>query len=101
MKSDASKPRRRTTLLFPGIVSCLIGLALLVADKQDDWIGAVGVLLLVAGTLTAAYEVLSPRWQKKISLRAPLAQPAILPPAKSTELESAKAHDRDSTESSS
>ena len=61
-ESDASKPHLRTILLFSGIVSCIIGLALLVADKRDDWIGAVGVLLLVAGTLTAAYGVLSPWW---------------------------------------
>jgi hypothetical protein len=100
-ESDASKPHRTTALLFSGIVSCIIGLALLVADKQDDWIGAVGVLLLVAGTLTAVYEVLSPRWQIKISLRAPLPQPAILPPAESTGLASAKAHAHDSTDSSS
>jgi hypothetical protein len=52
---------------------------------QDDWIGAVGVLLLVAGTLIAAYEVLSPRWQIKISLRTPLSQPAIMPPAESAD----------------
>jgi hypothetical protein len=100
-ESDASKPRRRTTLLFSGIVSCIIGLALLVANRQGDWIGAIGVLLLVAGTLTAVYEVLSPRWQKKISLRAPLAQPAILPPAEPAGLASAKAHAHDSTDSSS
>jgi zinc ribbon protein len=93
-ESDASKPRRRTTVLFSGIVSCIIGLALLVANKQDDWIGAVGILLLVAGTLTAAYGVLSPRWQIKRSPRTPLPQPAILPPAESTGLASAKAHDQ-------
>jgi hypothetical protein len=84
-ESDASKPHRRAILLFSGIVSCIIGLALLVANKQDDWIGAVGVLLLVAGTLIAAYEVLSPRWQIKISLRTPLSQPAIMPPAESAD----------------
>jgi hypothetical protein len=100
-ESEASKPHRTTNLLFLGIVSCIIGLALLVADKQDDWIGAVGVLLLVAGTLTAVYEVLSPRWQIKISLRTPLPQPAILPPAESTGLASAKAYAHDSTDSSS
>jgi hypothetical protein len=100
-ESEASMPRRRTTLLFSGIVSCIIGLALLVADKQDGWIGAVGVLLLVAGTLTAAYGVLSPRWQIKRSPRTPLPQPAILPPAESTGLASAKAHAHDSTDSSS
>jgi hypothetical protein len=91
-ESDASKPRRTTNLLFLGIVYCIIGLALLVADKQGGWIGAVGVLLLVAGTLTAAYGALSPRWRTKISLRTPLAQPAIPPPAESAGLASAKAH---------
>jgi hypothetical protein len=100
-ESDVSKPHRTINLLFLGIVSCIIGLVLLVANEQGDWIGAVGVLLLVAGTLTAAYEVLPPRWQVKISLRAPLAQPAILPPAESTGLASAKARAHDSTDSSS
>jgi zinc-ribbon domain len=94
VKSDASKPHRRTILLFLGIVSCIIGLALLVADKLDSWIGPVGVLLLVAGTLTAAYGVLSPRWQIKGSPRTPLPQLVILPPAESTGLASAKAHDQ-------
>jgi hypothetical protein len=99
-ESDASKPHRRTILLFSGIVSCSIGLALLVANKQGDWIGAVGVLLLVAGTLLTAYVALSPRRQIKISLRTPLSQPAK-PPAESTGLASAKAHAHDSTDSSS
>ncbi len=91
-ESDASKPHRTTNLMFLGIVYCIIGLTLLVADKQSGWIGAVGVLLLLAGMLTAAYGALSPRWRMKVSLRTPLHQQAILPPAESAGLASTKAH---------
>jgi hypothetical protein len=68
-------------------------MALLVAGKQfphHNWIGQVGVLLFLAGTLIVAYGVLSPLWQLKRPLRTPLSQPAILPQAEPTELASVR-----------
>jgi general stress protein CsbA len=82
VESDADKLHRMPTLLFSGIVSFIIGMALLVTDKMffhHDWIVLVSVLLLLAGTLITAYGVLSPMWQEKRYHRASLSQPAILP----------------------
>jgi hypothetical protein len=92
VEGDASKLHRAPPLLISGIVSFIIGMALLAADKLFslyDWIGLAGLLLLLAGILIAVYGVLSPRWQAKISLRTSLSQPALLSQAESTGLASA------------
>ena len=83
-ESDTSTLHRLPVLVFLGIVSLVIGMALLVAGKQfphHTWIGLVGVLVLLAGILIAAYGVFSPLWQIKRPLRIPLSQPAKLPQA--------------------
>ncbi len=82
VESDAGKLHRMPTLLFSGIVSFIIGMALLVMDRMffhHNWIVLVSVLLSLAGTLIAAYGVLPPMWQAKRYHRTSLSQPAIPP----------------------
>jgi uncharacterized membrane protein (Fun14 family) len=92
VKSDASKFYRIPTVVFSGVVSFIIGVALVVADKllsRHDGIGLIGLLLLLAGTLIAVYGVVSTRWRAETALHTSLSSPAILPQAEGTGLASA------------
>jgi hypothetical protein len=92
VKSDANKLHRIPTVVFSGVVSFIIGVALVVADKllsRHDGIGLVGLLLLLAGTLIAVYGVVSPRWRAESALRTSLSPSAILPKAEGAGLASA------------
>ena len=91
VKSDASKLRRMSTLLLWGIAAFIMGMALIVVDKQfpdHDWIGLIGVLVLLLGAFVATYGVLSPLRQITSPSRRPR-QSAELPQADPTALASA------------
>jgi primosomal protein N' len=91
VESEASKQRRMSTLLLWGIAAFFVGIALIVVGKQfphHDWIGLIGVLVLLLGAFVAAYGVISPLRQiRSPSGRPP--QPAELPQADPTALASA------------
>lgn len=91
VESEASKQRRMSTLLLWGIAAFFVGMALIVVGKQfphHDWIGLIGVLVLLLGAFVAAYGVISPLRQiRSPSGRPP--QPAELPQAEPTALASA------------
>jgi hypothetical protein len=92
-ESDTSLLNRMPTLLYSGIVSFIIGMALLAVGRQFphlNWIGMIGVLLFLAGTLIVAYGMFSPLWQIKRSLGTHPSQPAILPQTEPTELASVR-----------
>jgi uncharacterized membrane protein (Fun14 family) len=83
VKSDA-KLDRRPNVVFSGVVSFIIGVALVVADKllsRHDGVGLIGLLLLLVGTLIAVYGVVSPRWRAESALRTSLSPSAIPPQA--------------------
>jgi uncharacterized membrane protein YcjF (UPF0283 family) len=91
VESEASKQRRMSTLLLWGIAALIVGLALLIVDKQfphHDWIGLIGVLVLLLGVCIGAYGVLSNLRQMRSPSRRP-PQPAELPQAGLTVLASA------------
>jgi protein-S-isoprenylcysteine O-methyltransferase Ste14 len=81
VESEAIKQRRMSTLLLWGIAAVFVGVALIVVGKQFpdfDWIGLIGVLVLLLGAFVAAYGVISPLRQiRSPSGRPP--QPAYLP----------------------
>jgi hypothetical protein len=95
VESEASKVRRMSTLLLWGIAAFIMGMALIVVDKQfpdHDWIGLIGVLVLLLGAFVATYGVLSPLRQITSPSRnppqtaeLPQADPTALPPANSLE----------------
>jgi Protein of unknown function (DUF3040) len=91
VESEASKQRRMSTLLLWGIAAFFVGIALMVVGKQFpdfDWIGLIGVLVLLLGAFVATYGVISPLRQiRSPSGRPP--QPAELPQADRTALASA------------
>jgi hypothetical protein len=91
VESEASKQRRMSTLLLWGIAAFFVGIALIVVGKQfphHDWIGLIGVLVLLLGAFVATYGVISPlRRIRSPSGRPP--QPAELPLADPTALASA------------
>lgn len=91
VESKVSKQRRMSTLLLWGIAAFFVGIALMVVGKQFpdfDWIGLIGVLVLLLGAFVATYGVLSPLRQIwSPSSRPP--QPAELPQADQTALASA------------
>jgi hypothetical protein len=92
VKSDANKLHRIPTVVFSGVVSFIIGVALVVADKllsRYDGIGLIGLLLLLAGTLIAVYGVVSTLWRAESALRVSLSPAAILPQAEGAGLASA------------
>jgi hypothetical protein len=83
VESEASKQRRMSTLLLWGIAVFFAGMALLIVDKQfphHDWIGLIGVFVLLLGAFVAVYGVLSPLRQIRSPSRRP-PQPAELPQA--------------------
>jgi hypothetical protein len=91
VESEASKVRRMSTLLLWGIAAFIMGMALIVVDKQfpdHDWIGLIGVLVLLLGAFVATYGVLSPLRQITSPSRNP-PQTAELPQAAPTALASA------------
>jgi predicted nucleic acid-binding Zn ribbon protein len=90
-ESEASKQRRMSTLLFWGIAAFIVGIALIVVSKQFpdyDWIGLIGIFVLLLGAFVAAYGVLSPLRQITSPSRNP-PQTAELPQADPTALASA------------
>ncbi len=92
VESAANKLHRMPMVLFSGIVSFIIGMALLVTDNMffhHDWIVLVGGLLILAGILITAYGVISPMWQAKRYHRSSISQPAILPQPEPAALASA------------
>jgi hypothetical protein len=91
VESEANKQRRMYTLVRLGIVAFFVGMALMVMGKQfpdQDWIGPIGVLVLLLGAFVATYGVLSPLRQITSPSRKP-PQPADLPQADPTALPSA------------
>jgi len=91
VESEANKQRRMYTLARLGIVAFFVGMALMVMGKQfpdHDWIGLIGVLVLLLGAFVATYGVLSPLRQITSPSRKP-PQPADLPQADPTALPSA------------
>jgi hypothetical protein len=91
VESEASEQRRMSTLLLWGIAAFFVGIALMVVGKQFldfDWIGLIGVLVLLLGAFVATYGVISSLRQiRSLSGRPP--QPAELPQADPTALASA------------
>jgi hypothetical protein len=91
VESEANKQRRMSTLARLGIVAFFVGMALMVMCKQfpdHDWVGLIGVLVLLLGAFVATYGVLSPLRQiTSPSRKSP--QPADLPQADPTALPSA------------
>jgi hypothetical protein len=81
VESEASKQHRMSTLLLWGIAAVFVGIALIVAGKQFpdfDWIGLIGIFVLLLGAFVAAYGVISPlRHIRSPSGKPP--QPADLP----------------------
>jgi protein-S-isoprenylcysteine O-methyltransferase Ste14 len=91
VESEASKQRRMSILLLWGIAAFIIGIALIVVGKQfphHDWIGLIGVLVLLLGAFVAAYGILSPPRQITSPSRNP-PRPAELTQADPTTLASA------------
>jgi hypothetical protein len=91
VESEANKQRRMYTLVRLGIVAFFVGMALMVMGKQfpdHDWIGPIGVLVLLLGAFVATYGVLSLLRQITSPSRKP-PQPADLPQADPTALPSA------------
>jgi hypothetical protein len=90
-ESEASKQRRMSILALWGIAAFFVGMALLVVGEQvphHDWIGLIGVLVLLLGAFVATYGVISPLRQ----IRSPSGRPrqsAELPQAGPTALASA------------
>jgi len=80
-ESSAKKLHRMPMILW-GIGSIVTGMVLMIVDgqfPQHNWIGIAGVLLILTGTLIAAYGAFSPRQQIKSPLLNSPPQPAILP----------------------
>ncbi len=80
-ESGARKIHRMPMVLW-GIGSIVTGMGLMIVDgqyPQHNWIGIAGVLLILTGTLTAAYGAFSPHRQIKSPLLNSPPQPAILP----------------------
>lgn len=85
VESEVSRERRMFTL-FWGIAAFIIGMALIVVDKQflhHDWIGLIGVLVLLLGAFVAIYGTLSPLRRITSPSRNP-SQMAELPQADPT-----------------
>ena len=81
VESEASKQRRMSTLLLWGIAVVFVGIVLIVVGKQFpdfDWIGLIGIFVLLLGAFVAAYGVISPPRQRTSPSRKP-PQPADLP----------------------
>jgi hypothetical protein len=90
VESEASKLRRMSTLLW-GMATVFVGMALIVVGKQfphHDWIGLIGVLVLLLGAFVATYGILSHLRQITSPSRNP-PQPAEPPRADPTALASA------------
>ena len=86
VESEANKQRRMSTLVRWGIVAFFVGMALMVMGKQFpdfDWIGLIGILVLLLGAFVATYGILSPPRQKTSPSRNP-PRPAELPQADPT-----------------
>ena len=90
VEREAIKQRRMSTLLW-GMAAVFVGMALIVVGKQfpdHDWIGLIGVLVLLLGAFVATYGILSPPRQKTSPSRNP-PRPAELPRADPKALASA------------
>jgi zinc-ribbon domain len=90
VEREASKLRRMSTLLW-GMAAVFVGMALIVVGKQFpyyDWIGLIGVLVLLLGAFVATYGILSHLRQITSPSRNPH-RPAEPPRADPTALASA------------
>ena len=91
VESEASKQRRMSTLLLWGIAAFFVGIALMVVGKKFpdfDWIGLIGIFVLLVGAFVAAYGVISPLRRIRSPSRK-THQPADPPQADPTALASA------------
>lgn len=81
VESEASKQRRMFTLAIWGIAAFFVGMSLMVVGKQyphPDWIGRIGVSVLLLGAFAATYGIISPLRQIGLPSGKP-SQPAELP----------------------
>lgn len=85
VKDESRAVRRMGIMLFCGIVVLLLGAVLLGIDKKllhSDLAGVIGLVMVIAGPILAAYAVISPLWQQS-------SKSATVPKPKTTvELES-------------
>ena len=87
LESETSVPHRVYTMLLWGIGTLLVGVALIAAGKEIQYVGSVGVLLELIGTFLALYGVLSPyRPRKKGSGSQPSQLSALLSAESTNEL---------------
>jgi hypothetical protein len=66
-KNESSRVRRMGILLFSGVVMLLLGATIMGVGKrmlQSELIMMIGLLIVMAGTVLAAYSVISPLWQQ-------------------------------------
>jgi hypothetical protein len=82
-ESDSSAQRRMYKMLLAGMGAVLVGMALIAASKEIQYVAEAGLLLTLLGAFLALYAVISPYLPKKGS-GARRSQKSALPQAEST-----------------
>lgn len=66
-KYENSAVRQLGMILFLGIILLMIGAGVLSINKKmihNDWVGLIGLLLVLGGPLLSAYAAISPLWRQ-------------------------------------